>query len=298
MTPKINPIFIVVLAVFFISTSAIFVKLSDAPSAILAFYRLFFAAALTAPFLNKKQTIKVFKEIKPNDIILCVFAGICLAFHFILWFVSLDYTSIASSTVLVTLQPLFAFAGAVIVFKEKMPLGAYLAGLLAVIGSFIISWGDFLASKEALFGDIIALLACLLVTLYFMAGQKVRQHIPSGPYTYIVYVTAAVVLFIYNLVLHHSLFHYSAAEWMLFLLLAILPTLLGHSLLNWAVPWVGVSTISMSILVEPVGAAVLAYIILGETIHVPQMIGGSIILLGIYYYLKSRRKAASRPVNT
>ena len=274
------------IAILFISTSAVIVKLASAPAAVIAMYRLAFAILIMVPIVIRNYRDS-FRHIKKSDWGFGSLAGISLAFHFILWFESLNYTSVASSVVLVTLQPLFAFIGTYLFFKEKLTLLAIAGGVTAVAGSIVISWGDFRISGMALWGDLLALTACAMVTGYLLFGQNIRKRLDLIPYTFIVYGIAALTLVIYNLVLRYPFFSYPGSDWGYFLLLAIFPTLLGHSLLNWAVKWVSVNVISMSILFEPIGASILAYVILGETLHVMQWIGGGIIITGLYLFIRS-----------
>jgi drug/metabolite transporter (DMT)-like permease len=286
---KINPYLLLAIGVISVSTSAILVKVSSAPAGVLAFYRLFFTVLLMSPvfFLNYVKELKV---ITRRDWAFSIIAGIFLAFHFILWFESLNFTSVASSTVLVTLQPLFAFIGAYLFFQEKLTGKAVISALLAVMGSFIISWGDFKISGTALWGDILALLACALVTGYLLFGQTIRKRLSLITYTYLVYAISAVVLLFYVLIRGESLGPYPEEDWIYFLLLAIVPTLLGHSLFNWSLKWLSTSTISMAILFEPIGASILAYWLLAEKILLTQVIGGMIIILGVTLFLMEERK--------
>jgi drug/metabolite transporter (DMT)-like permease len=289
--PKFNPYLVLAIGVIAVSTSAIFVKISSAPSGVIAFYRLFFSILLMLPIFISKYRLEL-KLINKRDWGLSAVAGFFLAFHFILWFESLNYTSVASSTVLVTLQPIFAFIGTYFFFKERLSLKAILAGLIAVIGSVIISWGDFKISGSALFGDILALAACALITFYLLFGQTVRKRVSLITYTFIVYAISTVVLLLYIMVTGERLFPYPKNDWLFFLLLAIIPTLLGHTLLNWVVKWVSTSMISVAILFEPVGATVLAYNVIGEKINLSQVIGGLVVLLGISLFIYDERKVS------
>jgi len=231
------------------------------------------------------------KVITKRDWIFSIVAGIFLAFHFILWFESLNYTSVASSTVLVTLQPLFAFIGTYIFFKEKLSPKSITSGAIAIIGSIIISWGDFRISGMALFGDILALVACALVTAYLLFGQDVRKRLSLITYTFIVYGVSTIVLFFYVLLTGDSFTGYSEMDWLWFLLLAIIPTLLGHSLFNWAIKYISTNVISMSILFEPIGAAILAYFVLQEYITWTQFTGGMLVMLSVAYFLRDNKKS-------
>ncbi|MEH7237323.1 DMT family transporter [Bacillus sp. JJ1562] len=291
--PKINPYFVLAIAVVAVSTSAIFVKLTNAPAPVTAFYRLFFTVLLMFPvFLWKYR--KELRVITKKDWLFSAISGVFLALHFILWFESLNYTSVTSSTVLVTMQPVFAFVGTYFLFKEKIGLGAILSTCLALVGSIIISWGDIQVSGSALYGNFLAIVSCMMITAYLLFGQTVLKRLTLVAYTFVVYSFSTITLFLYVVILKYPLGGYAGQDWMYFLLLAILPTLLGHNLFNWSLKWVSTSTISVSILFEPVGAAILAYFILSEQILLTQVIGGFIILVGIWLYSLGERKKKQR----
>jgi drug/metabolite transporter (DMT)-like permease len=288
-----NPYLVLAIGVISVSTSAILVKVSSAPSGVIAFYRLLFSVLIMLPIflLNYVRELKL---ITKRDWIFSVIAGVFLAFHFILWFESLNYTSVASSTVLVTLQPLFAFVGTYIFFKEKFTARAILCGVMAIIGSVVISWGDFRISGTALWGDILALIACALITAYLMFGQTVRKRVSLITYTFVVYSISTITLLGYVIALQQPLVPYPTSDWVYFILLAIIPTLLGHTLFNWSIKWLSTSTISMAILLEPVGATVLAYYLLNEGILVTQVLGGSIIIVALTFFLLEGKMAKTQ----
>lgn len=286
---KLNPYVVLAIGVLSVSTSAIFVKVSTAPSGVIAFYRLFFSVLFMLPIFLIKYVPEL-RLITRRDWVFSIIAGIFLAFHFILWFESLNYTSVASSTVLVTLQPLFAFIGTYFFFKEKFSWKAVSSGIIAVIGSVIISWGDFKISGSALFGDILALIACALITAYLMFGQTVRKRLSLVTYTFVVYTISTITLLIYVLIRQEPLLPYGTSDWVIFILLALIPTLLGHTLFNWSIKWISTSTISMAILFEPIGAAFLAYILLQENVVWTQLLGGAVVLGGVYLFLIDERR--------
>ncbi|TKI56810.1 DMT family transporter [Brevibacillus antibioticus] len=290
--PLFPPYLALLIGVIAISSSAIFVKLSDAPAPIIATYRLIFSVLLTLPFLcwNRGAIAEIGKTSK-KVWLLCILSGAFLASHFLLWFESLNYTSVASSTVLVTLQPLFAFIGGYFFFGEKVRFLALSGGLLAIAGSFVIGWGDFQVGGMALWGDFLALMGAVTVTGYWLVGQYVRQHMSSFAYTLVVYTATSVILVAYDLAFGYSLVGYPAADWGWFFCLALFPTLLGHSIFNWIIKWLNTTTISMGILGEPIGTAILAYFILGEVVTPPQWIGGLIIIAGIYVFIRFNQSA-------
>lgn len=277
-----------------VSTSAIFVKLTSAPAPVIAFYRLFFSTLLVLPLFLAK-CLPQLKTMSRKDWSYSALAGVLLAFHFILWFESLNYTSVASSVVLVTLQPLFAFIGTYFFFKERVSVRGVISALLAIAGSAVISWGDFRISGLALFGDFLALAACAMVTAYLLFGQGVRKRHSLTLYTFIVYAVSSVTLLIYCLALKYPLSGYPQQDWMYFLLLAAVPTLLGHSLFNWSLKWISTNVISVAILFEPVGSIILAYFFLAETVLLTQVIGGGIIVAGVLLFMTEKKPRAEIP---
>ncbi len=288
--PPFNPFIVIAIGVISVSSSAILVKLAaGVPAGIIANYRLLLAVLIMAPIVLLKYRHEL-KIIKRKDWILTSLAGVFLAFHFILWFESLNYTSVASSVVLVTLQPIFAFLGTFLIFGERFSLGAVISMFIALTGSFIISWGDFQLGGMAFYGDILALLGAVAITGYFLLGQQLRRSLSLMTYTFIVYGTSSITLIIYNLILSNDFTGYTKNHWLIFLALAIFPTFLGHTLFNWALKWVSVSRISMAIVFEPIGASILAYFILGEIITDSQWLGGFIVIFGLFLFIMSTSK--------
>lgn len=292
----IKPYLALLLGVASVSTSAVFVKLADAPAAIVALYRLFFTVILMTPWMVTHFRREL-KALRVKDWLLAICSGVFLAFHFIFWFTSLDYTSVASSVVLVAMQPLFAFIGAYFLFKERTKKKALLGAGIAMIGSVIIGWGDLSVGGMALFGDLLAILGAVMVTGYWLVGQHMRKSVSLMVYTYVVYGISSATLFVYNVAGGVSLTGYAVKDWWIFVALAVIPTLLGHTVLNWSIKWVGASVVSVSILGEPVGASILAFFVFGETLTPSQWLGGVLILIGVYAFLQTRkvkRKSAIR----
>lgn len=285
--PPFNPYTALTLAVIAISTSAIFVKMAEmAPASIIAAYRLLFATILLAPVVIVSYP-KFFKNISMKNWLICIGAGICLALHFVFWFESLKHTSVASSVVIVSVQPIFAFIGTYIFFSERFSARVVISMFITIIGALIIAWGDFQFSGKALFGDALALIGAITMTGYFLFGQQARKKIELIPYTFVVYGTSACLLVGYNIAIQAPFFPYPSNHWTIFFALAVIPTFLGHSIFNWALKWVSTATISMAAIFEPVGASLLAYIFLDEHITWDQWLGGSIVLLGLLLFIVS-----------
>ena len=279
------------LGVFALSTSAIFVKLAGAPSSITAFYRLFFALLFLLPLLLlDKASWQDLRSLSKRQWQTGLLSGLFLAIHYILWFESLNYTSVASSTVIVTLQPLFSFVGSYFLFKERFSTGAIISSIVALIGSFIIAWGDFQISMQALYGDLLAFIAAGFITAYFFIGQHMRQKLAVVPYSILGYAASTFFLAVYALSQQLSFIDYSQSTWTAFLGIAFISTILGQMLLNWLLKWLSTSVISMSILGETIGTCILAYFILGEIITLRQGIGIIVTLFGLGLFMFYKNK--------
>lgn len=291
--PKIHPYIPIIIGVISVAMSAIFVKLATAEAGVIAFYRMLFSVLIMFPLFYTKYRHEV-KDLTKKDWTYSTIAGVFLALHFIFWFESLNYTSVASSTVLVTLQPIFAFIGTYLFFKEKISWQALLSAMVAISGSIIISWGDFQIGGTAFYGDMLALLGCAFITTYLLFGQDVRQRLSLITYTFIVYSISTIALFFYVLIKGESFGPHPAMDWVWFLLLAIIPNLFGHTLFNWSLRWVSTNVISIAILFEPVGAAMMAYYIFNETLSMSQIIGGSIVIIGIGLFVVDFKKIKTK----
>lgn len=283
---KLTSYVILFLAVFFLSTSGIFAKLAEAPSGIIAFYRLLFAALALWPWvLTHPEELQKLKDLSKRLKVLGMVSGAILALHYVLWFESLHYTSVASSVMLVTLQPLFALVGCYWLFNERYNWSALGGCCLALVGCAIISWGDFAISLRAFIGDVMALLAAGVITGYFLVGQSVRKELSAITYSVLGYSSGAFFLGLYSLLCGYGFTGYTTSTWWDFLGLAFISTILGQVIFNWLLKWLSATVISMSILGEPVGTCMLGYFILGETINLEQSIGMGLILVGIGIFL-------------
>ncbi|WP_031517972.1 DMT family transporter [Desulfofalx alkaliphila] len=284
--PIINPYLAVLLGVLAASFSAIFTKLADAPALIIAFYRLAFTVLLLAPlaFATGRQELK---HISGRDLLLAVLSGVLLAMHFATWVTSLNYTTVASSTVLVTMQPLFVIAGGYFLYKEKISRKGLAGAGLALTGSIIIGINDFQVGGQALLGDLLAFAGAIFVAGYVLIGRSLRFRLSLFTYVTLVYSASAVTLMLCSLVMELPFYPYDGATWMWFLMLAVIPTIFGHTVFNWALRYVKAAVVSVSILGEPVGATILAYFIFGEVPTMLQLLGGAVIITGLYIFITS-----------
>jgi len=284
-TPRVNPYLAVLLGVAALSTASILVKLASAPPLVVAFYRLGFTTLLLSPFALNAQGRRELSSVSRCDLAWAALAGTFLALHFAVWITSLQFTSVASSTVLVTLQPLFVLSGGFLVLKERVGQRALLGAGICLVGSLLIGLNDFRIGGEALYGDLLAFSGAFFVAVYVMIGRRLRMRISLFPYVFTVYGAAAVVLLALALGSGTALYPYPPLDWVWFLGLAVLPTILGHTVFNWALRYVRAAVVSVSVLGEPVGASILAYFIFGEVPGVLQLMGGAVIIGGLSLFI-------------
>ncbi|WP_459500785.1 DMT family transporter [Bacillus sp. C1] len=275
------------ISIIAISFAAVFVKMSSAPSSILSMYRLWIIVLFMLPIVWKKR--EEFRRIQKRDWWFLIGSGFFLALHFLLWFASLKYTTVASSTIILALQPIVSLVGGFFLFKERTTYSAIATMGIAILGVMCIGWGDLGLSKQAIIGDILSFLSVIAVVGYLFIGQTTVKKVSHWIYSFTVFAFAGIFIAIYNVVMHVPFTGYSTWDWWIFILLAIVPTA-SHMINNWLLNYVNATTISMSILGEPVGASILAFFLLGEKLNVMQIIGSILVLLGVFIFLVQQQK--------
>lgn len=288
--PRVNPYFAVILSVAAVSFASIFTRLCSAPPLVIAFYRLAFTVLLLAPLALSGRGHRELAAINGRDLGLAVASGAFLAVHFAVWITSLQYTSIASSTVLVTMQPLFVVTLGWVFLKESISSKGAAAAVVALAGSVIVGAGDFRLGGTALWGDLLAFSGAFFVAVYMLIGRGLRGRLSLIPYVFLVYSTAAASLLVINLITGTPLYPYPKLDWLWFLALAVIPTIFGHTVFNWALRYVKAAVVSVSILGEPVGATILGYLVLREAPGPWSLFGGLVIIFGLYTFISAARK--------
>lgn len=285
-----HPMIMIVVGIFGISLSSIFVKYSDAPSAVTAAFRLLWTVLFLTPVvLGKPELRREFRQIQRKMALLSALSGLFLAIHFVLWFESLRHTSVASSTTIVCTEVIWVSLGFCLILKGKLSWKAAAAIGVTLAGSVLIACSDS-GSGAQLYGDILALLAAVAVAVYTLIGRVVRSNVSTTVYTYMVYTACAVVLMVACLVQGYGLFDYGISALIVGLLLAVFSTILGHSIFSWCLKFFSPSFVSASKLCEPVVAAVLAAFLFSEVPGILQLLGGALILGGVFYYSRIERK--------
>ena len=285
-----HPMIMIVVGVMGISLSSIFVKFSQAPSAVTAAWRLLWTMALLTPVVMGKRPVRreLFQTSK-KLLWLSILSGLFLAIHFVLWFESLQHTSVASSTTIVCTEVIWVCLGFCLFLKGKITRKAIAAIAVTLLGSVLIACSDS-GSGRQLYGDILALLAAIAVAVYTLIGRIAREKLSTTVYTYLVYSACAVTLTVTCLVQGANLLAYGWNAVIVGALLAIFPTILGHSIFSWCLKYFSPAFVSASKLCEPVVAAALAGFLFGELPGTVQIFGGILILGGVLWYSRLEAK--------
>ncbi|GAA0252295.1 DMT family transporter [Haladaptatus pallidirubidus] len=285
---EVPPMAALAVAIVAVSTSAILIELSSAASIIKALYRVLFTTLLLAPLAvtRYRDDLKAFSV---RDFCIAIVTGGALAAHFVTWFESLEWTTIAASVTLVQSQPLFVAFGAWALLDERVTrrtvvgIGIALVGMVGMSVADVLS-GAAVGGENPLYGNALAVVGAIAAAGYVLAGRSLRQRISLVPYVTVVYSVCTAVLFGVALASDATiaLTAYPPAEWLLFLGMAIGPGIFGHTVINWALKYVESSVVSVSLLGEPLGSTLLALFVLGQVPGSATVLGGIVVLGGIY----------------
>ena len=308
MKPKkpINPYLLLLIGILAVSTAAIFIRLIllEASALVIAAYRLALSALISGILLFTSDKGNR-APLNRNDIGLLVLSGVFLAAHFAAWITSLEFISVSSSVILVTTTPLWVALLSPIVLKEKVGSRFYWGMAVAIIGGICIaisgpcrlsinglrcSGSVFERGSQTLWGMALALFGAWMASGYMLIGRKMRLKMDNLSYTTSVYTVSAIVLILALILRGEKVLGYSPQIYVLFVALAVIPQLLGHSVLNYSLEVLPATIVSMALLGEPVGSTILAVIFLNEIPSTLEIIGGIFILLGIVISVLPERK--------
>lgn len=273
---------LLVIGIFGISTSTLWIRLSDSEEVNLAFRRL----AISVPVLwflarQTKQAISISTQARA-----VLISGACLALHFGAWMASLAHLSVATSVVLVYVHPVIVYVIEVIRGQARADALRLIGVIVTIIGTVILAMTagqetDQLGLKDPTLGVILALIGSLAFVGYIFAGRTASQQLPTSVYTCRAYGVAALLLLGYLIITGGLEAPDSGAEWGYALLLAVFPTLLGHTPLNAALNYLPPSVVSTAFLGEVAGAPLLVWAILGEVPPDVFWIGSPLVIAGI-----------------
>jgi len=278
--PPFNPYLALVSGVLAVSTGAIFARLAEAPSLVIAAYRVGLATLLLTPIAWLKVRDELL-NLSLRELKLAAVSGLFLAFHFASWISSLEYTSVANSVVLVNTNPLWVGLLTPLLTKERIKTAVAISIIISVAGGIIIGAGDFATGSRALLGDFLALLGSICAAFYLLLGRNLRRKLSLLAYIFVCYGCAALFLWVIVLGLKLPVTGFSTNTYATFWAMAIIAQLIGHSSYNWALKWFSATLIAISLLGEPIGSTILAYIIFDEGLTGSKVIGGLLILSAI-----------------
>jgi drug/metabolite transporter (DMT)-like permease len=283
-----------VIAVVAVSWAGPLVRFTEAPALVVAAWRLVLSTALIFTVLVLRGG--PVPRLAPRDWMLAATAGVFLALHFWSWIASLDLTTVSSSVVLVSTQPVFVALLSGVFLGEAATRAQWLGIGVAVAGAAVIAWGDFALGGQALLGDLLALAGAVFVSIYYVIGRRLRAQLDLWWYIGIIYGIAAAVLMAAALLAPGvSVTGYGGRDWLVFAALAAGPMMLGHTLVNYALRYVRAYMANLALLGEPVGATLIAWLLpaIGEVPGPQTLAGGLLILTGIALTVLKRKNVAS-----
>ncbi len=296
--PPVAPQVAIPFGILAVSTSSIFIRYAqaDAPSIVIAAGRLTFATIILAAIALLRHRTEL-RTLTRKELGLALLSGFFLAIHFATWITSLEYTSVASSVVLVATSPLWVALLSPLTIREPVARPVFLGMGLALVGGTVVGLSDsctwtgnsmacppfseFVAG-DAFLGDFLALAGAWTGAGYLLIGRRLREKMSLIPYIFVVYGMAAVILNIFMFSAKESLSGHPPKVYLWLLLLALVPQLLGHSTFNWALRYLSAAYVSITLLGEPIGSAILAYFFLREVPSALMVFGAILILVGIY----------------
>lgn len=288
--PLINPIYMVILGVLSVSFAAIFVRLSSAPAAVIAFWRLLIATLATALIgLTAGSRLSLPRG---QGLTMVVASGGFLALHFWTWFQSLKLTTVASSTVLVATQPLFVILAARILWGERLSKNAKAGLLIAFLGTFLIASSAW-TGVGRLPGNALAILAAAMAGAYFLIGSRARSNMEINLYTFWTYLFCTIFLGAIVWLNGYPLGPYPTVDWLAFVGLGLICHIGGHTSFNWALGYVSPSVVSTAVLGEPVGATLWAWLFFTETPSIGELAGGLLVILGLFSFMSRPKTVPS-----
>jgi drug/metabolite transporter (DMT)-like permease len=271
-----------------VSTGSILIRLAEAPSLVVGAWRLVLAALLLTPWALPAGR-REWRRLDRDDVGRLVLAGVALAIHFVTWVSSLSYTTVASSVILVSTNPIFVGLAGHFLLGEHFSRRTIVAVAIAMVGTVIVSYGDWAFTGRALWGDLLALMGAMGASAYMLFGRAVRRKLSTMAYVWPCYAIAGTILLLLCVLTGRPLLGYDLRTVSFFVLLAVVPQIVGHSSFNWALAHFSPLFVTLALLGEPVGATTLAFLVLGEVPPTSTLVGGGFVLLGIYLASREER---------
>jgi len=272
---------------FSIGFAAILVSLADAPGTVSAFYRMTIAAALVAlPFLRQTSARK--KPLPGLGIRLALLGGALFALDVAFWATGITISGAATPTLMANTAPIWVGLGSMLIFHERLTKIFWFGLALAMFGALMVLGAEFNEGIQLGLGTLLGLIAAIFYGAYYLVTQRGRVYLNTLSYFWITTFTASLVLLGLNFLLGNSLVGYSTQTYLAFLGLGIIAQTLGWLTINYAQGFLPASVVAPTLLGQPVVTAFLAVILLGETFSAWHILGGVLVLIGVYIVHRSR----------
>ena len=264
-----------------ISTSAILIRFSGSDPLVIGSYRQTFATLLFVPFLIKDKGQEI-RALPQQRLVEMAITGVLLGGHFGFFISSVKATSIAASVLLGTCHIVYVAIIGWLFLGERLNSKAIKGTIIALLGIVVLFGGDLVQDPGNFQGNILAFVSGILAGLYYLSGRKLRKEISLPLYALVVYFFSALTMWSVVIIQDLDYRNLPIEELQLFVLMALIPTLLGHTMQNWALGFLPAYVVSISLLSEPVGSGILAWIIFSEIPSIGVFIGGLVVLIGVY----------------
>jgi len=286
------PYLALIVGMFAISTSAILIRWTsdETEPLVIGSYRQTFATLLFVPFLikDKAQELSSLPQARITEMVVI---GILLGAHFGFFISSVKATSVAASVLLGTCHIVYVAIIGWILFGEGLTRKGIIGTCLALSGIVILFWGDLVQDPGNFDGNVLAFISGILAGFYYLGGRKLRKEISLPTYALVVYLSSAITMWIVVIVQDLEYLNIPNSDFQLFFLMALVPTLLGHTMQNWALAFLPAYVVSITLLTEPVGSGILAWHFFEEVPSIGVFIGGLIVLFGVCMVALSEKES-------
>lgn len=287
---------ILLIGILSVSTASILIRLAgaEAPPLAVGAWRLLLATLFLTPVAWPRLR-REWRHLGRREALALAGSGLALALHFAAWLYSLSLTTVASSVILVSTNPIFVGLASHFLLRERVGWRTALAIGLTIAGSVIVSYGDLALSGQALLGNALALLGAIAGSAYILLGRVVRRRLSTWAYVWPCYGLAGLLLLAICLLSGQPLWGYTPQTLATLALLALVPQILGHSAFNWALGRFSPILVTVALLGEPIGATILAFLVLREAPSLLTYIGGPLIMAGILLASLAEARTAKAP---
>ena len=274
--------FILVLALLSVSSTSLVIRATPSvPAITMAFWRMMIASTILwvySIFINPKP-------LKRESLVLVALAGVFLGLHFACFFWGVRNTSIANATLLGNTGPFFTVV-LTLIFYKVISKKVFFYLIVTMLGVFLIQRSDFYHNPTTSLGNIVSLLSGFCIAIVYMIAKKIRKENDNISYGRTLFLFAALTVGVICFATNESILSFELKDLKWFLFLGIVPSILGHNSLNYALKYLSPTAIASVPLGEPVIASLFGWFLFGEVITKNSLVGAPFVLVGIYFIVK------------